>query len=65
MLNAVAEMHKAAAERHWENICTLNQEIGGLTYGNERLQAEVERLHKEVQRLTAENRHLRWEMQDE
>ena len=31
MLNAVAEMHKATAERHWENICTLNQEIGGMT----------------------------------
>ena len=65
MLNAVAEMHKATAERHWENICTLNQEIGGMQYTNEQLQAEVERLQKEVQRLTAENRQLRWEMPDE
>ena len=48
MLNAVAEMHKETAEKRWQEICSLHQEIGGLSYDRQQLQAEVLRLRKEV-----------------
>ena len=64
MLNALAQMHKETADRHWEKRCELNQEIGGLTYEKQQLQAEVEKLRKEVSRLSTDNRNLRYTIED-
>ena len=64
MLNALAQMHKETADRHWEKRCELNQEIGGLTYDKQRLQSEVDELRKEVNRLSTENRNLRYTIED-
>ena len=64
MLTAVAEMHKKTAERHWDAICCLHQEIGGLSYEKQVLQAEVLRLRSEVRKLSTENRQLRWKVED-
>ena len=64
MLNQLALLHKATAERHWENICSLNGEVGGLSYDKQQLQAEVLKLRKEVSRLSTDNRDLRYKIED-
>lgn len=64
MLNALAQMHKETADKRWTEICSLHQEIGGLSYDRQKLQAEVLRLQKEVNRLSTENRDLKWKIED-
>ena len=64
MLNALAQMHKETADRRWEEICSLNQEIGGLSYDRQQLQAEVLKLRKENNRLSTENRQLKYRIED-